>query len=36
MMYSFSEKYINETKEKLTLEVLKLYINNFDEKIYNL
>ena len=35
MMYSFSEKYINETKEKLALEVLKLVgINNFDEKKY--
>jgi len=34
-MYSFSEKYINETKEKLALEVLKLVgINNFDEKKY--
>lgn len=35
MMCSFSENYINETKKKLALEVLKLVgINSFDEKKY--
>ena len=35
MMYSFSEKYITDTKKKLALEVLKLVgINSFDEKKY--